>query len=212
MADSDRQVCKFWAFYKHAEHGFWTAESLDLQEAIDDTMPAQLSKMISFLLFPFDSPVIRNLGSRISKGIQIQEAQCYYAFQNMRASIHLETYCDILKSQDITPELNFPSKTDWIEAQIADPDCEFCKLVVVDAIVKGLFGSSTLAALGWMMKDNRSSKISSAIRRIAQDQHEDIQFSYLVFKSLRKHICPLSLTELIKEAVGIEQEFVKSNF
>lgn len=157
----------------------------------------------------FDSPTTRILSSRISKTIQIQEARSYYGFQNMRTAIHLEAYSDILKAQSIDSAAGLEAKMNWVEAQITDKDCEFCKLVLVDAILRGVLCSGTLAVLGWMLKDD---PISSAIRHIVHDLYNDVEFSYVIFKNLRKRIHPSSLTDMIKEAVGIEKEFVKSTF
>ncbi|KAF9060080.1 ferritin-like superfamily [Rhodocollybia butyracea] len=199
---------EIWALYKKAQHSFWTSESFHLKESTTDS---QLQRLVSFMASTFDSPTIRDLSGRVSRTIQIQEARSYYGFQSMRTSIQLEAYADILKPHFIDCSPSLQTKMSWIERQIADPGCEFSKLVLVDALVRGLFCSGTLTVLEWLVRDNPSSNTSSAIHQIIRDLHQDVQFCYVVFKSLCKRTHPQSLAKVIKEAVGIEQDFVKDN-
>ncbi|KAF9065232.1 hypothetical protein BDP27DRAFT_1366598 [Rhodocollybia butyracea] len=119
----------------------------------------------------FDSPTTHDLSSRISKGIQIQEARSYYGFQNIRSSIHLEVYSDYLKPQSNNPSPSLQTKMSWIQRQIVEPGTRFSKLLLVDALVRGVFCAG-----------------------------RHVQF-------LGVHPC--SLADIVKEAVTIEQDFVK---
>ncbi|KAF9019974.1 ribonucleotide reductase small subunit [Rhodocollybia butyracea] len=157
----------------------------------------------------FDSPTTRDLSSRISKGIQIQEARSYYGFRNMRSSIHLEAYSDYLKPQSNNPSPSLQTKMSWIQRQIVEPGTRFSKLLLVDALVRGVFCAGTLAAIEWTTREDPSANISSAFLEITRDLHQDVMFNSLVFSYLCRRIHPCSLADIVKEAVTIEQDFVK---
>ncbi|KAF9065233.1 ferritin-like superfamily, partial [Rhodocollybia butyracea] len=193
---------EIWALYKKAQHSFWTSESFDLKQSATDT---QVLQLISYMASTFDSSTIHDLSNRISRAIQIQEARSYYGFQTMRTNIQLETYADILKPHCIDSSPSLQTKMSWIERQIADPGCKFSKLVLVDALVRGLFCAGTLAVLEWLVRDNPSSNISSAICQITSDLTQDVQFCYLVFETFCKRIHPQSLEKVIEEAWSLRK-------
>lgn len=214
-----------WQMYKKAEASFWTVEEVDLSKDLDD-WEQRLNKderyFISHVLAFFaasDGIVNENLVERFSNEVQIPEARCFYGFQIMIENIHSEMYSlliDTYVKDNIEKDYLFSAidtipcirkKADWALRWISSNQ-SFAERLVAFAAVEGIFFSGSFAAIFWLKKRGLMAGLTFSNELISRDEGLHCDFACLLFNLLRKRPTNQRLTEMICEAVTIEQEFL----
>lgn len=219
------QYQDIWAKYKEAEASFWTTEEVDLSK--DMTHWVQLTDnerhFISHVLAFFaasDGIVNENLVERFSQEVQVTEARCFYGFQIAMENIHSEMYSMLIETYISDPkekEYLFNAietmpcvarKAQWALNWIGSKEASFGERVVAFAAVEGIFFSGSFASIFWLKKRGLMPGLTFSNELISRDEglHCDfacLMFSYLVQKPSKKRV-----TEIIEDAVKIEQEFL----
>ncbi|XP_067634165.1 ribonucleoside-diphosphate reductase subunit M2 [Eurosta solidaginis] len=214
-----------WQMYKKAEASFWTVEEVDLSKDMDDW--ARLSDnerhFISHVLAFFaasDGIVNENLVERFSQEVQITEARCFYGFQIAMENVHSEMYSILIDTYikdgqqrdylfnaiETMPAVK--RKADWALAWISSKAANFGERVIAFAAVEGIFFSGSFASIFWLKKRGLMPGLTFSNELISRDEGLHCDFACLMFQHLVQKPSRERITEIIAEAVKIEQEFL----
>lgn len=212
--------------YKKAEASFWTAEEVDLSKDIthwesklNDDERFFISRVLAFFAAS-DGIVNENLVVRFSKEVQIPEARCFYGFQIMIENIHAEMYSLLIDTYIRDPvERDFlfnaietvpciAKKAEWAMRWISDENSTFGERLVAFAAVEGIFFSGSFAAIFWIKKRGLMPGLTFSNELISRDEGLHCDFACLLVKHLENKPSPATITNVITQAVVIEQEFL----
>lgn len=216
---------EIWKMYKKQMDCFWRAEEIDLSK--DAAHWEKLSKeekhFISHIIAFFaasDGIVIENLGLRFLKDVQLPEARAAYSFQMMMENIHSEVYSLLIDSyvKDETEKQNlfkaidnFPcikKKADWAIKWINDKRSTFATRLVAFACVEGIFFSGAFCSIFWLKKRGLMPGLTFSNELISRDEGLHTDTAVLIYTKLKNKINKKRISDIIKEAVEIEKEFI----
>ena len=234
LTDDDNRYVMFpiqdksiWDMYKKSVDCFWRAEEIDLSK--DKASWNKMSdeeryfvKMILAFFAASDGIVLENLGMRFMSEVQLSEARAFYGFQIMMENIHSEVYSLLIdtyvEKQDEKNKLfhaidNFPcikKKADWAIKWINDKRSSFATRLVAFACVEGIFFSGAFCSIYWLKKRGLMPGLCFSNELISRDEALHTEFAVLLHNKLNRKMNKTKLTEMIKEAVEIEKEFIIS--
>ncbi|KAF9054832.1 ferritin-like superfamily [Panaeolus papilionaceus] len=203
-----------WDFYKQAQASFWTPEEIDLSHdkrqwpALNSDECLFLSCVLAFFAAS-DVIVTNNL--------------CFYSFQMAMESIHLETYSLLIDNliedkaiKETRAHLNaiesFPSirrKADWAFKWINDHNSPFSCCLVAFAAIKGIFFSSSFAAIFWMKKRGLLPGLNFSNDLISCDEGMHTEFACMLYKKIQHKPSKTEIQSIIASAVEIEHKFLE---
>ncbi|XP_019634574.1 PREDICTED: ribonucleoside-diphosphate reductase subunit M2 B-like isoform X2 [Branchiostoma belcheri] len=214
-----------WDFYKKAQASFWCAEEVDLGKDMADwcsLKPAErrfLSHVLAFFAAS-DGIVNENLVERFCQEVQVPEARCFYGFQIAMENVHSEMYSLLIDTYIRDPgerQRLFRAvetlpcvrrKADWALQWIASKDTSFGERLVAFAAVEGVFFSGSFAAIFWLKKRGLMPGLTFSNELISRDEGLHCEFACLLFKHLIHPPSPDRVTQIVTQAVSIEQEFL----
>lgn len=214
-----------WQMYKKAEASFWTAEEIDLSQDISDwenKMNENEKHFISHVLAFFaasDGIVNENLAQSFLEKVQYAEAKCFYGFQIMMENIHSETYSLLIDTY-----IKNPKEKDRLFNALDTVDCvkkkaewalkwidngSFIERLVAFSAVEGIFFSGSFCSIFWLKKRGLMPGLSFSNELISRDEGLHCDFACLLYtKHIINKMSEEKVTEIILDAVKIEQEFV----
>ena len=214
-----------WKMYKKQVDCFWRAEEVDLSK--DFTHWNNLTekeqyfiKMIIAFFAGSDGIVLENLGLRFMSEIQLSEARAFYGFQIAMENIHSEMYSLLIdtyikneiEKQELFNSLNnFPcirKKADWAIKWIHDKESSFAIRLAAFACVEGIFFSGAFCSIYWLKKRGLMPGLTFSNELISRDEALHTEFAILLFNKLQNKPDENTITEIVKEAVEIEKEFI----
>ncbi|KAM9551456.1 ribonucleoside-diphosphate reductase subunit M2 [Salvelinus alpinus] len=214
-----------WQMYKKAEASFWTAEEVDLSkdtqhwESLKDEERYFISHILAFFAAS-DGIVNENLVERFTQEVQVTEARCFYGFQIAMENIHSEMYSLLIDTYIKDPKERdylfnaietlpcVKRKADWALNWIGNKSAQFGERVVAFAAVEGIFFSGSFAAIFWLKKRGLMPGLTFSNELISRDEGLHCDFACLMFKHLVNKPSKETVTNLIRNAVEIEQEFL----
>jgi ribonucleoside-diphosphate reductase beta chain len=214
-----------WQMYKKAEASFWTAEEIDLSQDVNDwenKMNENEKHFISHVLAFFaasDGIVNENLAQSFLEKVQYAEAKCFYGFQIMMENIHSETYSLLIDTY-----IKNPKEKDRLFNALDTVDCvkkkaewalkwidngSFIERLVAFSAVEGIFFSGSFCSIFWLKKRGLMPGLSFSNELISRDEGLHCDFACLLYtKHIINKMSEEKVTEIILDAVKIEQEFV----
>jgi len=211
--------------YKKAEASFWTAEEIDLSQDVSDwenKMNENEKHFISHVLAFFaasDGIVNENLAQSFLEKVQYAEAKCFYGFQIMMENIHSETYSLLIDTY-----IKNPKEKDRLFNALDTVDCvkkkaewalkwidngSFIERLVAFSAVEGIFFSGSFCSIFWLKKRGLMPGLSFSNELISRDEGLHCDFACLLYtKHIINKMSEEKVTEIILDAVKIEQEFV----
>jgi ribonucleoside-diphosphate reductase beta chain len=214
-----------WQMYKKAEASFWTAEEIDLSHDLGDwenKMNDNERHFISHVLAFFaasDGIVNENLAQSFLEKVQYAEAKCFYGFQIMMENIHSETYSLLIDTYIKNPKEKdrlfnaidtvdcVKKKADWALKWIDNGS--FIERLVAFSAVEGIFFSGSFCSIFWLKKRGLMPGLSFSNELISRDEGLHCDFACLLYtKHILNKMPEEKVTEIIVDAVKIEQEFV----
>jgi len=213
-----------WQFYKNAEASFWTAEEIDLSQDMRDwnSLSDNERHFISHVLAFFaasDGIVNENLAVNFLSEVQYAEAKFFYGFQVMIENIHSETYSLLIDTyiNDQAEKARLftaldsidcvKKKGDWALKWIESDS--FVERLVAFAAVEGIFFSGSFCSIFWLKKRGLLPGLTFSNELISRDEGLHTDFACLLYNNhIVNKMDPKRVTEIIIDAVVIEQEFV----
>jgi ribonucleotide reductase beta subunit family protein with ferritin-like domain len=219
------QYQDIWDLYKKALATFWTVEEINLSKDKEDWAKLNENekyfiKNILAFFASSDGVVMENLVERFMNDIQIAEARSFYSYQIFNENIHSETYSLLIDTyiddQEDKNELfnaidNHPIvklKCDWALKWIADKQSSFAKRLVAFAVVEGIFFSGSFCAIYWLKKRGLMAGLTFSNELISRDEGLHTDFAVLLYSKLEHKLSKEEFTNIIKEAVEIEIQFI----
>lgn len=214
---------KIWEMYKKAEASFWTAEEIDLSHDLKDWNRLNEGErhFISHVLAFFaasDGIVNENLAVNFMKEVQLPEARCFYGFQIMIENIHSETYSLLIDTYIKDPAEKYrlfhaietvpcvKKKAEWALRWIGNGS--FAERLIAFAAVEGIFFSGSFCSIFWLKKRGLMPGLTFSNELISRDEGLHCDFACLLYSMLNKKLSQEQVTQVITDAVTIEQEFV----
>ncbi len=213
-----------WEMYKKAEASFWTAEEIDLSpdgQDWENKLTPDEKHFIKHVLAFFaasDGIVNENLAVNFMNEVQYPEARCFYGFQIMMEIIHSETYSLLIdtyikdaKEKDglfhaIETLDCVKKKAEWALKWISNGS--FAERLIAFAAVEGIFFSGSFCSIFWLKKRGLMPGLSFSNELISRDEGLHCDFACLLYEQLQNKLAPSRVSEIIKNAVEIEKEFV----
>src|SRR5689334_15415980 len=214
---------RIWEMYKKHEASFWTAEEIDLHDDLKhwENLNSGEKHFISHVLAFFaasDGIVNENLAVNFMSEVQVPEARCFYGFQIMMENIHSETYALLIDTYikdpkekdrlfhaiDTVPAVK--KKAEWALRWIEQGN--FAERLVAFAAVEGIFFSGSFCSIFWLKKRGLMPGLTFSNELISRDEGLHCDFACLLFEMLQEKPGEKQITDIIIEAVKIEQEFV----
>ncbi len=216
---------EIWKMYKKSVDSFWVPQECDLSKDLNDwkKLTNDEKKFISMVLAFFaasDGIVLENLAVRFMGDVQLAEARAFYGFQIAMENIHSEMYSLLIdtyinekdeKSKLFNALDNFDcinKKGEWAKKWINDNRSSFAARLVAFAVVEGIFFSSSFASIYWIKKRGLMPGLTFSNELISRDEALHTEFAVLLYNKLNKKLSKKRVTEIIKEAVEIEKEFI----
>lgn len=213
-----------WQFYKKAQASFWTAEEIDLSQDLKDwnNLNDGERHFISHVLAFFaasDGIVNENLAENFLSEVQFTEAKFFYGFQIAIENIHSETYSLLIDTYVKDPtEKNklfnaietipcVKKKADWALRWIDNGS--FAERLIAFAAVEGIFFSGSFCSIFWLKKRGLMPGLTFSNELISRDEGLHCDFACLLYNDhLVGQLSKETVTEIIRDAVEIEKEFV----
>jgi ribonucleoside-diphosphate reductase beta chain len=213
-----------WNFYKQAEASFWTSEEIDLSQDLKDWQSLNdgerhfISHVLAFFAAS-DGIVNENLAENFIAEVQYTEAKFFYGFQIAIENIHSETYSLLIDTYiKDSAERNrlfnaietldcVKKKASWALRWISKGS--FAERLVAFAAVEGIFFSGSFCSIFWLKKRGLMPGLSFSNELISRDEGLHCDFACLLYNNHLVNKLPVErITEIIKDAVEIEREFV----
>ena len=216
-----------WEMYKKAEASFWTAEEIDLSSDLQDwknKLSTDEKHFIQHVLAFFaasDGIVNENLAINFMNEVQYPEARCFYGFQIMMENIHSETYSLLIDTY-----INDPKEKDHLFRALETLPCvtkkgewalkwikkgSFAERLIAFAAVEGIFFSGSFCSIFWLKKRGLMPGLTFSNELISRDEGLHCDFACLLYSQLEQKLPQIKVTEIIKNAVEIEKEFVSDS-
>ncbi len=217
-----------WKYYKDNEACFWTAEEIDLSADLNDwnnKLSDNERHFIKHVLAFFaasDGIVNENLAENFVAEVQYTEAKFFYGFQIMMENIHSETYSLLIDTY-----ISDPKEKDYLFNAIETMPCvqkkaewalrwidngTFAERIVAFAAVEGIFFSGSFCSIFWLKKRGLMPGLTFSNELISRDEGMHCDFACLLYtKHIVHKLAPGVVTDIIKDAVAIEKEFVSDS-
>jgi ribonucleoside-diphosphate reductase subunit M2 len=214
-----------WSMYKKHVDCFWRPEEIDLNKDMKhwDTLNEDEKHFISMILAFFaasDGIVVENLASRFMSEVQLAEARAFYGFQIAMENIHSHTYSllidSFVKNEEEKNKLfysidNFPcikKKADWAQKWINDKKSSFATRLIAFACIEGIFFSGAFCSIFWLKTKGLMPGLCFSNELISRDEALHTEFAVLLYSRLNSKLSKKKVTEIVKNAVEIEIEFI----
>lgn len=214
-----------WEMYKKQIDCFWIVNEVDLSKDLTDweKLNADEKHFISMVLAFFaasDGIVQENLAVRFMNDVQVAECRAFYGYQIMMENIHSEMYSTLIdayikdnvqRDRLFNALDNYPciaKKADWAKRWIEDNKSSFATRLVAFAVVEGIFFSSSFASIYWIKKRGLMPGLTFSNALISRDESLHTDFAVLLYSKLQRRLPASRITEIVKEAVEIEKEFI----
>ncbi len=213
-----------WQYYKKAEASFWTAEEIDLSQDFKDWAnltdgERHFIKHVLAFFAASDGIVNENLAENFISEVQYTEAKFFYGFQIAIENIHSETYSLLIDtyvkdSREKDGLFNaietmdcVKRKADWALRWIDEGS--FAERLVAFAAVEGIFFSGSFCSIFWLKKRGLMPGLTFSNELISRDEGLHSDFACLLYNDhLVNKLSVDTVTEIIKDAVMIEKDFV----
>ena len=214
-----------WDMYKQAVASFWVPEEISFVKDVSDfeTLDANEQRFILMILAFFansDFIVNENIDENFCDLVSIPELKMFYHYQLSTEDIHSVTYHTtidaIVSDQTVKTSLlnsvmdihSIKLKSDWARKWIKNGT--WVQRLVAFACVEGIFFSSSFCSIFWLKKKGLMPGLSQSNELISRDEGLHRDMYCLLYRKYIKNKLPISdLTDIIKDAVRVEQEFVK---
>ena len=167
-----------------------------------------------------DGIVVENLAVRFMADIDNPEVRCFYGFQIAIENIHSEMYSILIDSyiaDDDEKQMLFNSletipcikkKAEWAQRWVHNGT--LAERLVGFACVEGIHFSGAFCSIFWFKQRNKLPGLCFSNELISRDEALHTEFAVLLYNKLEpsSRLSEQSIHEVVKDAVGIEKEFI----
>lgn len=224
------EYTQIWNMYEKALASFWTVNEIDFsrdeqdyENLLNNNERYFINNILAFFAAS-DGIVNENLARNFSDEVQLSEARAFYSYQQFNETIHSHTYSLMIdryvKDKDIRMKLfdgihNVPAiskKADWASRWVNKNKCPcFAKRLVGFACVEGIMFSGSFCAIFWLKKRGLMPGLSFSNELISRDEGTHQDFAVLLYRMLKNPLNQKEVSEIIKEAVEHEKEFIRES-
>ena len=213
-----------WSLYKKAQMSNWTAEEIDFSRDMEDWkgLSENEQRFVKYVLAFFagsDGIVFENINNNFADEVRSSEAKSFYAYQCHNEMVHSETYSKLIDKyiQDGKEKMHLfnaintipciEKKANWA-LKWFDKGRPFAERLFAFACVEGIFFSGSFCAIYWLKKRGLMPGLTFSNELISRDEGLHQEFAVELFKMLRHKPSGHVLQAIVREAVGIEKEFI----
>ena len=213
-----------WSLYKKAQMSNWTAEEIDFSRDMEDWkgLSENEQRFVKYVLAFFagsDGIVFENINNNFADEVKSSEAKSFYAYQCHNEMVHSETYSKLIDKyiQDGKEKMHLfnaintipciEKKANWA-LKWFDKGRPFAERLFAFACVEGIFFSGSFCAIYWLKKRGLMPGLTFSNELISRDEGLHQEFAVELFKMLRHKPSGHVLQAIVREAVGIEKEFI----
>ena len=213
-----------WSLYKKAQMSNWTAEEIDFSRDMEDWkgLSENEQRFVKYVLAFFagsDGIVFENINNNFADEVRSSEAKSFYAYQCHNEMVHSETYSKLIDKyiQDGKEKMHvfnaintipcIEKKANWA-LKWFDKGRPFAERLFAFACVEGIFFSGSFCAIYWLKKRGLMPGLTFSNELISRDEGLHQEFAVELFKMLRHKPSGHVLQAIVREAVGIEKEFI----
>lgn len=213
-------------YYQKAKASIWFDEEVDLGNDMKDwnKMTHDEQHYVKHVLAFFassDGIVTENLATRFMSEIQVPEARMFYGFQIMIENVHSHVYSLLIDTyiRDVQEKVKLfnaistvpcvKKKAEWAMKWMSSTSSTFGERLVAFCAVEGIFFSGSFCAIFWLKKRNLLPGLCFSNELISRDEGLHCEFACLLICMLIHPPTTSVITQIIKEAVEIEKEFVR---
>lgn len=211
--------------YDDHESKFWTSHEIDYNADLKDwnKLTDNEKHFIELILGFFagaDGIVLENLMTNFASEVTAPEARNFYTFQAMIENVHAQTYAKLLdtfitdssrKDELFNAIETIPcvcKKAEWAMKWM-NPKMPFEQRLVAFACVEGIFFSGSFCAIFWLKDRGVMTKaLGGSNELISRDEGLHTDFAILLYNHLENKLNPHTISEIITDAVSIEEEFI----
>ena len=217
---------EIYKWYKTHQSTQWTAEELDISTDINDwnSLTPDERHYIKFILafFLISDYIVIESCEKDNDETHVLEYNFFNSYKIAAEIVHAETYnllvdtyfTDLdernsLKSA-VTTMPTVAKKVAWFKEYVDSGT--FVERIAATCITEGIFFSSSFCSIFWLKKRNLMTGLCNSNSLIARDENLHTMFSVYILRNVVKN--PLAeeiIINMVKEAVEIECEFVKSS-
>lgn len=212
--------------YKQHVSVFWTVEEVDLSKDLKDwnnldNNKQHFIKNILGFFHSSDGIVMENISLNFANEVQLPEARCFYAMQNMIESIHSEMYALLIDTyiedrdeklhiqKAITTIPSIQKKALWTQKWISNNNTiPFPIRLIAFSAVEGIFFSGSFCAIFWLKEQGLMPGLTTSNEFIARDEGLHTDFACELYKELERKVPEDIVKSIIQDAVIIEKEFI----
>lgn len=218
----------FYDAFKQHQSTYWTTEEIDFsqdQRDYDTCLSADeqawIKKVLSFFAVG-DGIVNENINMNFFEEIQVPEARCFYAMQELIETIHMECYGTMIEAIVSTEEQRkianaihtdpfIARKAEWA-TQWFYRDRPFQERLVAFMVVEGIHFSASFASIFYLRKSKpgKLPGITFANELISRDEALHCSFAILLLQHGGLPMPEQSVVhDIVRSGVDVEKDFVR---
>ena len=219
------QYPTLWKVFKKQQAVIWTTEEIDFSgdDAGWATLGDEARHFILTILSFFASSdllILDNLMEQFMSEVTVAECKAFYALQSFVETIHSETYATMLHKfvgpgdpsqyvDGLQRIASIRAKGAWARRYM-DPARPFAVRLWAFCIFEGLLFSASFASIYWLRtKGNLCPGLTFSNEMIARDEALHAEFAIQMYNLLRQPLAVEVVHEVLKEAVALEEAFVR---
>ena len=214
-------------FCNKVEAGLWQAGDINLtfdaeqwNTHMTQTERDYIKQIIAFFASS-DGLVNENIVLSFITKVKIPEVKYFYYYQMLQEAVHSKTYSNLIttfikdtqEQETLFDSINshpiIKKKAEWCQKWMGG-DKNFFEILVAFLAVEGIFFSSSFASIFWLRdRGILANSLGVANEWISKDEAAHAEFaSFLIKEYGQNDINITNVTNIIKEAVYLEKEFV----
>ena len=215
-----------WKMAKQQEASFWSSVEIDMNGDRKDLLTLSvdeqnsIKKIIAFFAAA-DGIVNENLSVNFSNEIQCSEGRYFYSFQSAIESVHSEVYgllidtyiTDLVEKDNLFNSIKtnpfIKNKAEWA-IKWFDRKNSYYERIIAFACVEGIFFSASFAFIFWIKQRGILKGLCFSNELISRDEALHCEFACLLYSKLIYKLSFERISEIVKSAVELEIEFIKS--
>lgn len=216
---------ELWAVFKEQQSVLWTTEEIDWAGDTADwkTLSSEARQFLLRIIAFFassDMLVIDNLMDQFMSEVTVAECRTFYTLQSYIETIHSETYATALTKfapadqrealfDAVAREPTIKAKGDFA-LKYMDATRPFAERLWAFCIFEGVLFAASFASLYWLRTKDKCKGLTFSNELIQRDESLHAKFGVTMLNMLNTPLAKERAVAILKEAVDIEEAFVRA--